>query len=136
MPSAGARTRGPAAPKVLVTDNQLVINPSKTSLTEIMIKQKKGKTSGQAPSLLVDKEPGTQEWVEDSSYTRILGANIQYNLAWQARLETGKKAMLPLARKHLGMLKHLGRLIPLSRRRNLAKGLIVSRMGKTVREKN
>ena len=109
-------------------DNFLKMNQSKTSITEIMIKQKKGKTPGQPPTLLVEKSPGVQKLVEDSLFTRILGANVQYNMAWQAHLETGTKALLPKIRRQLGMLRHQGKLIPMRSRRNLAQGLIVSRL--------
>ena len=58
---------------------------------------------------------------------RILGANIQHNMMWQSHLETGPKALLPRLRKQLGLLKHLGNLIPISIKK-LARCLIGSRL--------
>ena len=81
--------------KLFLDDNELVINQSKTSLMECMIKQKKGRTPGPPPSLRVEKEPGVEQIIEDSSYTRILGENIQGNMLWQSHLETGEKALFP-----------------------------------------
>ena len=49
-------------------------------------------------------------------------------MAWQAHLETGAKALLTQVRKQLGRLKLHGTLIPESSRRNLARGLIASRL--------
>ena len=65
--------------------------------------------------------------ISDSLHTRVLGANLQHNMLWQAHLETGPKALLPSIRKQLGKLKHLGKLLPMGVRPNLAKGLLLSR---------
>ena len=109
-------------------DNSLVINQSKTSLTEVMICQKRGKTPGQPPTLLVETATGEVKTVKDRQHTRILGGNVQCNMSWQAHLETGLKALLPQVRRQLGHLRHQGRLIPKASRRNLVQGLIVSRL--------
>ena len=93
-----------------------------------MIPQKKGKTPGNPLSLLLTGPQGEDKLVEDTWYTMILGANIQSNLSWQAHLETGGKALLPQARKLLGKLKHFGKDIPLQSRKNLARGMLVSRL--------
>ena len=113
---------------LLLQDNQLKINQPKTTLIEIMIKQKKGRNRGTPPSLVVEKVPGTNVIVEDSKHMRILGANLQSNMGWAAHMEIGEKALLPGVRKQVGQLKYLGRLVPLSSRMNLANGLILSRM--------
>ena len=76
----------------------------------------------------MEKEPEVDKIVEDNSYTRILGANVQGNLIWQAHLETGEKALLPAVRKHLVYLRHMGRLIPMRSRTNLASWMILSRL--------
>ena len=60
-----------------------------------MISQKKGKTPGRPPHLTVLETTGVQKVVEDSNFTRILGANVQANLTWNTYLETGNKAVLP-----------------------------------------
>ena len=93
-----------------------------------MIKQKKGKTPGAPPTMTVEKEPGVFKVIKDSPYTRILGANLQCNMLWTAHLESGVKAIFPQLRKQIGRLRHLGNLIPMECRNNLAKGLIHSRM--------
>ena len=109
-------------------DNKLSINQTKTSLMEAMIPQKRGKTQGFPPTLRVQTDTGNIKIVEDSHYIRVLGGNLQRNLAWQAHLETGSKPLLPRIRKLIGRLKHLGNLIPMRNRKNLGKGLIVSQL--------
>ena len=112
-----------------LTDNKLKINLGKTSLTECMIPQKKGKPPGNPPSLLVQgRNQDEDKLVEYTSYTRILGANLQANLGWLAHLETGEKAVLPRVRRQLGLLKHQGNLIPKSCRINLARSLVLSKL--------
>ena len=111
-----------------LSDNQLALNQSKTSLTEMMVAQKKGKTSGQPPSLLVDTDTGTQKLIQDKTSTRILGSNVQSNILWNSHLEEGPKALFPQVRKLLGQLKHCGKLIPKESRTNLARGLILGRL--------
>ena len=111
----------------LLQDNHLVINLPKTSLTEVMISQKRTHTQGTPPSLdLIDGD--TVKTVKDKQYTRILSANIQSNLCWQTHMESGKKALLPAVRAQLGNLRHIGRFIPKPSRLNLANGLILSRL--------
>ena len=83
-----------------LNDNQLTLNLLKTSLTEIMIKQKRGRTRGQPPSLLVSGENGEDKLVEDSTFTRIFGGNIQNNMMWNSHLESGKKPSCHKSEKH------------------------------------
>ena len=111
-----------------LNDNQLCINLPKTSLTECMIKQMKGRTRGTPPQLEVRKTTGEMKLIENKLYTRILGANLQGNELWTAHLETGTKALFPTVRKQLGKLRHAGNLIPRECRNSLAKGLIQSRL--------
>ena len=80
-----------------LNDNKLCINLKKTALMESMIAQKKGKTPGTPPSLVVTGLDGEEKTVRDSVSIRILGANLQSNLSWQMHLEGGEKAVLPLA---------------------------------------
>ena len=65
---------------------------------------------------------------KNSEYSRILGGNLQGNLLWSSHLETGERALFPLVRKQMGMLKHKGKLIPKTSRNNLARSLILSRI--------
>ena len=93
-----------------------------------MLKQKRGRTNGEPPSLVVPgTEPGTMKVLKNRKSNIIMRANIQENLLWSSHLETGEKALLPLIRKQLGRLRHLGRNIPLKSRNNLVRGLIISR---------
>ena len=64
----------------------------------------------------------------DKPYTRVLGSNIQNNMLWKSHMESGGKALFPQVRKTLGLLRHLGELIPRRSRRNLANGLIISKL--------
>ena len=111
-----------------IKDNKLVLNLPKTSLTEIMIAQKRVKTVGEPPTLLVQNDDGEYKQVDDHNYTRILGANIQNNMLWNSHMESGKKALLPQCRKLLGRLKHNSRLIPRECRKNLVTGLLLSKL--------
>ena len=43
-------------------------------------------------------------------------------------LEAGKKVLLPQVRRQLGLLRHNSSLIPKSVRRNIANGLVVSKL--------
>ena len=63
-------------------DNSLLINLPKTSLTEVMIRQKKTKTPGTPPSLTV-KNGHEDKLVKDKEFTRILGANVHRNMSWK-----------------------------------------------------
>ena len=108
-----------------LADNKLVLNAAKTALSESMIQQKKGKTSGVPPSLSVQNERGEQKIVEDKSSIRILGATIQNNMLWKA--PSGDRKQSTIARKLLGQLKHHGKIIPQQARKNLARGLILGR---------
>ena len=108
-------------------ENYLMINLPKTLLTEVMISQKKTKTPGNAPSLIV-KDGNQDKLVEDKESTRILGANLQRNMSWNAHLESGAKALFPAVRRQLGQLTYIGRHIPRKSRLNLATGIIVSRL--------
>ena len=63
-----------------LNDNKLVINAPKTQLTECMIGQKRGKTTGDPPSIIVTDGQGRRKLIRDKDYTRILGANVAGNL--------------------------------------------------------
>ena len=85
---------------------------AKTTILECMVQQKKGKTPGDPPTLLVEEAPGRDKLLTDAGRIRILGANIQASLAWSSHLESGERAMLPQARSMLGRLRHLGKTGP------------------------
>ena len=109
-------------------DNRLAINVSKTAILECMLKQKRARLGGHPPTLQVEDDTGETKTLEDAQHMRILGANLQGNMLWSSHLETGQKALFPQVRKVLGRLKHQGKLIPISSRNNLARGLILSRL--------
>ena len=109
-----------------LNDNRLIVNAPKTQLTECMISQKRGKAVGVPPTLVVEKTLGVLKRIPNSESTRILGANVAGNLLWHHHLESGPKALLPAARKQLGLLRHLGNKIPMRTRSNLERGLILS----------
>ena len=111
-----------------LTANQLSINRTKTTISEIMIGQKRARTPGHPPTLSEFESDGTEKIIKAQSETRLLGANIQDNMSWKAHLDTGEEAMLPEARKKLGILKHLGKQAPKHSRKILADGLVLSKI--------
>ena len=115
--------------ETFLSNNELAINTSKTSLLELMIKQKKGRTGGEPPHLIVEnkEKPGEMLRISDALNFRILGSNLQQNMNWRAHLETGKKAVLTSIRKHLGSLKQLGNQLPMHSKKLLAEGLLLSK---------
>ena len=114
--------------EMFLVENELHLNIGKTTLLETMIPQKRGKILGPPPSLQVEESPGIYKEIKDKGHCRILGINLQSNMAWNAHLETGEKSLLPRVRRQLGALKHLGTKIPLKCRRNLANGLLISKL--------
>ena len=121
-----------------LNDNGLQINESKTSLTEYMTAQKRGRLRGSPPQLLVtermeDKDaPGnfvlTDKTVSDSKSCRTLGMNTQNNPGWESHLVTGKSAILPAVRKQLGMLNRMSAILSMKAKLQLANCLIVSKI--------
>ena len=94
-----------------------------------MIAQKRCKTSGEPPHLIVDNidKPGELIKISDKKNLRILGANIQPNMGWNNHLESGPKAVLPAIRKQLGQLQMLGKQLPMHSKKSLAEGLLLSK---------
>ena len=89
--------------QLYLNDSKLVLNMLKTSLTKVMIAQKRAKTTGEPPTLIVVGDNGDDKEIEDKIFTRILGSNIQNNMRWKSHMESGKKALLPQCRKILGL---------------------------------
>ena len=108
--------------EAFLSSNELVVNVDKTAIQEAMIKQKKGRTKGDPPHLIVEdpKSPGNLIKIADSKELRLLGANFQPNMNWQSHLVTGKKAVFPQIRKQLGALKQMGDQLPQQSRKALA----------------
>ena len=61
-------------------------------------------------------------------YIRLLGVNIEENLAWNSHIISGEKAILPACRKQLGSLRYISQQIPKKSRLVLANSLIISRI--------
>ena len=108
--------------------NDLVINMDKTILTECMLKQKRGRIGGTPPHQDVVDKTGNPKTVNDKQFCKILGGTIQNDLTWLGHLEKAEKAILPQIRRNLGMMKSLGRKLPLECRNTLARGLITSKL--------
>ena len=115
----------------------LQINEMKTGLTEFMTKQKRARTRGIPPDLTVtktikDKRTGQSrtedDLVNDSRICRTLGMNLQNNLAWEAHLVKGKKAVLPAARKILGSLYRLKDKVSQRIKLQLTNSLVISKI--------
>ena len=83
---------------------------------------------GEPPHLRVEVKPGETKIISDSQEVRILGANLQQNLSWQAHLEKGKKAVLPAVRKQFGAIQQIRRFLNKSSRKLLAERLLMSKM--------
>ena len=118
--------------KVYLNTNKLCINESKMCLIESMNCQKRSKTQGDPPFLLVRDENAVLVEKDAEKEARLLGVNISDNLTWRAHLSTGEKALFPGLRKQLGMLKFLSRNISKAGRKTLAEGLILSRIQYTL----
>ena len=114
--------------KNFLNTNHLSMNEAKTTVTEVMVPQKRARLRGHSPSIEITNKKGELETIAAGRYTRILGFNIQDNLSLQAHMETGEKNLLGDLRKKLGALKHLGKQLPKSCRKTLAQGLVISRV--------
>ena len=114
--------------KDFLNANHLAINESKTSVIELMNKQKRGRARGVPPKLNVVDERGNPKVLNAVRTGRLLGANLTNDLTWTGHLLTGDKPLLPELRKQVGALKYLSREIALDSRKVLAEGLIVSRI--------
>ena len=117
--------------KNFLNSQDLCVNMEKTCILETMVKQKRSRIKGVQPSLSIQMESGETTTILPKKYVRLLGMNLEDNLAWNSHLLNGEKSILPALRKQLGALKHiisLVRQIPMKSRRTLANGLIVSRI--------
>ena len=107
------------------------VNQSKTTLTEYMTHQKRAKTRGIPPELtIIEKKRGKQTngHITDSIYCRFLGANLKQNLLWDSHLNTGKRAVLPAVRRHLGGIYSLKESLSFKAKLQLANSFVLSRL--------
>ena len=93
-----------------------------------MNKQKRCKTAGNPPNLIVLNEDKVLEIKAASKDCRLLGVNFSQDLTWRPHLATGEKPLLPTLRKQVGILAHMCRNIPVRSRKILADGLVLSRI--------
>ena len=114
--------------KNFLNSQELVVNLSKTTLLESMVKQKRSRQNLIQPSLTTQKESGEEKIIFPEQQIRLLGVNLEQNLSWNAHLLHGEKALLPACRKQLGSLKHISNQIPFKSRLVLANSLIMSRI--------
>ena len=112
-----------------LTDNELVINAEKTAILEAMIKQKKGRTVGEPPNLLVITSEGTRKVITDKKEMRILG-NKPGTESWVGWLiwKGGKKQLFQPLGRFLDLLQQVGRMLPRNSRKLLSEGLIMSKL--------
>ena len=93
-----------------------------------MIGQKRAKTSGSPPTLFEPEPDGGMKIIDSQNVIRLLGVNLPDHMGWDAHIESGEDALLPTTRKKLGILKHIGKSIPIRSRKLLAEGIIISRI--------
>ena len=109
-------------------NSRMAINTSKTIIWELMLKQKLCKLRGSPPTLRTTMDNGDIKIVRTKDSNICLGGTIQKDLQWKAQLETGEKATLPILRKKLGILKHVGRHVPRNGKLLLANGIILGKL--------
>ena len=98
--------------------NKLAVNKEKTTITEIMTRQKRTKIHGTTPSLIVPDKDGNPKLLVSQQHTRLLGINLNRELNWNDHLESGEKSLLPILKKQL----------PKSSKLMLVNGLVMSKI--------
>ena len=114
--------------KIFLNDHSLSMNESKTTLLELMVRQKRVRINGSPPSILTKDDKNEDKLIVAGEQVRLLGGNLHFNLSWRGMIETGEKAILPTLRKKLGALKHAGKMVPTRSKKILANGFILSRI--------
>ena len=109
-----------------INNNRLTINKAKTTI--LMIKQKHTRIKGPEPRIRTVNENREEIVLISGKSMRILGCNVQNNLAWQEHLVMGEKPLLGETRKKLGALKHLAWHIPQNCRKTLPNGIIIGKI--------
>ena len=108
--------------------NRLAMNQEKTTIIEIMSRQKRVRTVGTPPSLTVPDKQGNPKILTSQMYTRLLGINIGRDLSWSDHLENGEKSILPILRRQIGALFLLVKQLPKTSRLMLTNGLFMSKL--------
>ena len=121
-------TKNLAAIKEFLNNNGLSINAAKMTLGKIMTRQKRIRAKGTPPRLQVTTPDGEPKEITAAQHNRLLGANIQNNLAWKAHLIDGEKATIPALRRKIGALKHIGAQMTRNTRLIIANGVLISKI--------
>ena len=116
-----------AAIKTFLNNNDLTINTEKTTLCEIMVRQKIFRINGSPPELSITTTTGEHKMITAKQHIRLLGGNIQNYLSWKSHLLDGEKPVLSALRCKLGSLKHIGEQLPKKSRLTLVNGLVMSK---------
>ena len=74
-----------------LNSNKLVINQTKTTISEFMSKQKRPRIKTQQPTLTVTGAEGEIKEIKHDKFTRLLGINLQEDTSWRGHLELGEK---------------------------------------------
>ena len=96
-----------------------------------MTSQKRARLGGIPPELTIrewNKGRLVDNLITDSRYSRILGGNLRNNLSWESHLLTGKKAILPAARRLVGSMSGLRQLMSRKANLNLVNALVISKI--------
>ena len=75
-----------------MNNNELSMNVGKTTTTEFMVSQKKGRTPGPPPKLTVRISNTETKEILDIGSCKILGARLQGNMSWAQHLEEWKES--------------------------------------------
>ena len=87
-----------------LTSNGMAINPIRTNIGELMVKQKWSRLAGSSPSLATRQPNGQVKTIECSRFIRLLGGNLQDDQTWRGHLELSNKCLLPALRGHPDLL--------------------------------
>ena len=89
--------------KNFLNSQDLVVNLSKTTLLESMVKQKRTHLKWDQPSLSTLMETGEPKTIHLDKSIRLLGVNIEQNLAWNSHLLTGEKSSNTCLQETIGI---------------------------------
>ena len=113
--------------KTFLTTNKLTINMTKTSLMEIMMKQKRSKLKGEPPTLQVRSNLEIKV-IKSKTECFLLGGTLQNNMSWQSHIDNGEMAILQRMRSKIGALRFCCSKLPTKSRKLLASSLVVSKL--------
>ena len=94
-----------------LNNNELIINQDKTTVQNYMVHQKRAKVVCD-PTVFTIVAQNEVVNIDNRMHTRLLGLNLMQDLSWRSHLELGEKPLLPVLRRRLGAIIHLGNTIP------------------------